>query len=74
MAPNVTFEVGGVDGPINIVFDSYGIPHIKATTTHDAFFGQGYCQGKERLFQIELYRRMASGTASEMMVFCTATD
>ncbi|MDP6605636.1 MAG: penicillin acylase family protein [Dehalococcoidia bacterium] len=59
--------VDGLDGPLRIVRDRWGIPHIKAASARDAFFGQGFCMGQDRLFQIELYRRMAHGTSAAMM-------
>ena len=56
--------VRGLDGPVRVVRDRWGIPHIKATSLHDAFFGQGYCIAQDRLFQLELRRRQARGTAA----------
>jgi penicillin amidase len=60
-------QVEGLDGAIRIVRDRWGIPHIEATTTHDAFFGQGYCLGQDRLWQLELYRHFAWGTAAALV-------
>jgi len=57
----------GLDGAVRIVRDRWGIPHIRATTTRDAFFAQGFCMGQDRLFQIDLYRRMAHGTSAAML-------
>lgn len=62
-----TTTVPGIDGPIEITRDRWGIPHINAQSTHDAFFGQGFCMAQDRAFQIELYRRMAHGTSAEML-------
>ncbi|MEZ4501129.1 MAG: penicillin acylase family protein [Dehalococcoidia bacterium] len=59
--------VSGADGPIRIVRDRWGIPHIQATTARDAFFGQGYCIGQDRLWQLELERQMARGGRAAMM-------
>ncbi len=59
--------VDWLDGPLRIVRDRWGIPHIQAASARDAFFGQGFCMGQDRLFQIELYRRMAHGTSAAML-------
>ncbi len=60
-------SLAGLDGPVRIVRDRWGIPHIDATTSRDAFFAQGFCMAQDRLFQIELYRRMARGTSAAML-------
>lgn len=49
-----------------VVFDEYGIPHIYAQNQRDAYFALGYVQAQERLFQMELYRRLVQGRASEI--------
>ena len=59
--------VAGLDGPLRIVRDRWGIPHIQAESARDAFFGQGFCMGQDRLYQIELYRQMAHGRAAAML-------
>jgi penicillin amidase len=59
-----TISVHGLDGPLRIVRDRWGIPHIDAGSVRDAFFGQGFCIGQDRLFQLELRRQMANGTAA----------
>ncbi len=59
--------VDGLDGPLRIVRDRWGIPHIRAGSARDAFFGQGFCVGQDRLFQLELRRQMARGTAAAFL-------
>ncbi len=54
----------GLDGPARIVLDRWGIPHIQAASARDAFFAQGFAIGRDRLFQLELRRQMARGTAA----------
>lgn len=49
-----------------VLFDEYGIPHIYAQNEQDAYFALGYVQAQERLFQMELYRRLIQGRASEI--------
>ena len=50
-----------------IVRDRYGVPHIFARNAHDLFFMQGYVLAQDRLFQMDLYRRAAYGTLSEVL-------
>ena len=42
------------------------MPHIRARTIEDLWFGQGYCHGQDRLWQMELYRLSSSGRISEI--------
>ncbi len=60
-------RVDGLDGPITIVRDRWGIPHIRAGSTHDAFFAQGFCMAQDRAWQIELIRQMAHGRAAGLL-------
>lgn len=55
----------GLSGPIEIVDDSFGIPHIRAQSIPDAFFGQGYVVARDRLFQIDLAYRRELGRLAE---------
>lgn len=59
--------VAGIDGPIEILRGTYGIPHIFATTPRDAYFGLGFCEAQDRTFQLEIFRRAASGTLAEAL-------
>lgn len=56
-----TLRLAGLDGAVEVVRDSLGIPHIKATTTHDAFFGQGFVHAQDRLWHMEYDRARALG-------------
>src|SRR5690625_1885548 len=47
--------------------DDDGVPHIKAENLKDLYTAQGYIQAQNRLFQMELSRRQASGTLSELI-------
>lgn len=55
-----------LSGKVSVIRDQYGIPHIKAGNTTDAFRAFGYVAASERLFQMEVERRMASGELSEI--------
>ena len=50
----------------NIYFDDYGIPHIYADNQHDAMVALGYVHAQDRLWQMELLRRIAPGRLSEI--------
>lgn len=56
----------GLDGPVHAVRDRYGMVHIHATTIGDAAFAQGYVMAHDRLPQLELLRRLSSGTLAEL--------
>jgi penicillin amidase len=47
--------------------DTRGIPHIRAQTDHDAFFAEGFVQGSDRLFQMDLFRRYIYGELAEIV-------
>ena len=49
-----------------IKFDEYGIPWIKTKNLNDLFFAQGFIHASERLFQMDLFRRIAEGKLSEI--------
>ncbi len=55
------------EAPIRIDRDRYGIPHISARTSADAWFALGFCQGQDRSFQIEGLVRVVRGTMSELV-------
>ena len=61
-----TLDVAGTSGPVTIRRDRYGIPMIEADDELDVFFGFGFCQGQDRAVQIDLSKRAASGTLSEL--------
>ncbi|UZK69436.1 penicillin acylase family protein [Sphingomonas sp. S1-29] len=64
-APVARRTVRGAGGPIEIIDDSQGIPHIRAGTKADAFFGQGYVVARDRLFQLDLSHRRSMGRMAE---------
>ena len=62
-----TVSVAGLDGQVEIVRDKNGVPHIFASTDNDAFFALGYVHAQDRLWQMELQRRIGAGRLSEIM-------
>jgi len=59
--------IDGLQEPVEILRDEWGINHIYAKNQHDLFFAQGYATAKDRLFQFEIWRRQASGTVAEIL-------
>ncbi len=62
-----TVNVEGLQEPVEILRDEWGINHIYAKNQHDLFFAQGYAAAKDRLFQFEIWRRQATGTVAEIL-------
>ncbi|MCH7879301.1 MAG: penicillin acylase family protein [candidate division Zixibacteria bacterium] len=62
-----TITLDGPRRPIEITFDSLGIPQIWAETFHDAYFGLGYQHAADRMFQLDLARRVSQGRLSEIL-------
>src|SRR5699024_8465491 len=52
---------------VTVITDDSGVPHIKASNERDLYITQGYVQAQHRLFQMEMSRRQASGTLSEVV-------
>ncbi|MFE8699483.1 penicillin acylase family protein [Cytobacillus sp. FJAT-54145] len=67
--PNIDGEVdlGVLIEPVTVIRDEIGVPHIKAENEHDLYIAQGYTQAQDRLFQMDLSRRQASGRLSEVV-------
>jgi penicillin amidase len=65
--PEGTLAGLGVTQPVAIVRDSRGIPHVRAQNERDLFFAEGYLQATDRLFQLDLYRRLIQGRLSEIL-------
>jgi penicillin amidase len=62
-----TVNIAGLHHPVKVTFDEYGVPHIQAKDAHDAYMALGYVQAQDRLFQMEMTRRVAGGTLSEIL-------
>src|SRR5215471_18734975 len=62
-----TLRTPGLSQPVEILRDANGISHIYARNEHDLFFAQGYVAAADRLFQLELWRRQATGTVAELL-------
>ncbi len=68
LSPSYSGNVSlALNDSVNVYFDAYGIPHIEAGSETDAFKALGYIHAQERLFQMELLRRVGSGTLAEAL-------
>ncbi len=66
MARGETVRLSGLTQPVEILRDKWGVPHIYAKNSGDLFFAQGYMAARDRLFQIDLWRRQNIGTLAEV--------
>ena len=62
-----TISVGGLSVPVHVLRDSHGVPHITAASMSDLFFAQGYVTAQDRLWQMDMARRVAAGELSEIL-------
>jgi penicillin amidase len=62
-----TVDLKGLQAPVTIIRDDWGIPHIYASNAHDLFFAQGYAHAQDRFWQMEFSRRIGSGRLSEVL-------
>ena len=60
-------SLSGLREPVEIVRDRWGISHIYARNQPDLFFAQGFNVARDRLFQLEIWRRQATGTLAEIL-------
>src|SRR5262249_14276833 len=60
-------RLAGVTAPVDIVRDRYGIPHIFAASLEDASFALGYAHAQDRLWQMEMNRRIGAGRLAEVV-------
>jgi penicillin amidase len=64
---NGKMTIPGLNDKVEIIRDSYGMPHIYAQTDKDARFALGYCMAQDRLFQMDIVRRAARGRLAEIL-------
>ncbi len=60
-----TVRIRGLDRPVLVVRDGWGVPHIRAATDHGAFFAQGFVTAQDRLWHMDRDRHRAVGRWSE---------
>lgn len=59
--------VRGLERPVHVLRDPWGVAHIFAESQHDLFFAQGFVAAQDRLFQMELWKRAGQGRLSEIL-------
>ncbi len=60
-------SIAGLEKPVEVLRDKWGVPHIYAQTANDLFFAQGFITASDRLFQLDLWRRQNSGYLAEVV-------
>ncbi|WP_414945416.1 penicillin acylase family protein [Amycolatopsis sp. cmx-11-32] len=62
-----TYQVPGLSRPVRMVVDHSGVPHIYARNIDDLFLAQGFNAARDRLFQMDIWRRSGLGLLSEIL-------
>lgn len=57
----------GLVGKVTVIEDEFGVPHIFAEKTKDAFFMQGFLHARDRFFQMDVTRRSVDGSLAELL-------
>ncbi len=65
--PSKQILIAGLKKPVEIIRDRWGVPHIYAQNADDLFFAQGYITAQDRLFQLDLWRRIGTGKLAEVL-------
>ncbi len=60
-------RVPGLKQPVEILRDRWGVPHIYAKNTDDLFLANGYINARDRLFQLDTWRRIGTGKLAEVL-------
>lgn len=63
---NGELELANISDEVTVFYDDYGVPHINAQNQKDAYTALGYVHAQDRLWQMELIRRIAPGRLSEL--------
>jgi len=62
-----TLKIAGLQHPVKVLRDRWGVPHIYAQNQHDLFFAQGFVTAQDRLFQMEFWKRVGQGRLAEVL-------
>jgi penicillin G amidase len=60
-------QIKGLSAPVSVTRDPHGVPAIEAANLDDLFFAQAYVTAQDRLWQMDVMRRFASGELSEIL-------
>jgi len=64
--PTEVHRVAGITSEVEILVDRWGVPHVTAGSQDDAFFAQGWNAARDRLWQLDLWKRRGDGTLAEV--------
>jgi penicillin amidase len=64
---NGRIKLKGLQKPVNVSRDEWGVAHIYAETQDDLFFAQGFVAAQDRLWQMDLWRRAGEGKLAELL-------
>jgi penicillin amidase len=59
--------IEGLQAPVSVRFDARGVPHLQAQNEQDLYRAFGYVHAQDRLFQMEIMRRLARGELAEVL-------
>ncbi|MEJ5865168.1 penicillin acylase family protein [Pseudomonas farsensis] len=59
--------LAGLQGPVSVRYDARGVPHLQAQNEADLYRALGYVHAQDRLFQMEIMRRLARGELAEVL-------
>ena len=65
--PQQQRRLAGLHDSVEIIRDHWGVPHIYAKNSDDLFFAQGYITAEDRLFQLDIWRRIGTGKLAEVL-------
>ncbi len=63
---NAAVNIPGLKAPVKVYRDAHGVPHIVAENEHDLYMVVGYVSAQDRLWQMDLLRRVTQGRLSEI--------
>ncbi len=61
-----TIDLDGLDAPVQVARDAWGIPQITAETAHDLFMAEGFVHAQDRFWEMDFRRHVTSGRLSEL--------
>ncbi|MGF6395222.1 penicillin acylase family protein [Pseudomonas plecoglossicida] len=59
--------VAGLQAPVSVRYDDRGVPHLQAQNEQDLYRALGYVHAQDRLFQMEIMRRLSRGELAEVL-------
>ena len=59
--------LAGLDEPVEVLRDRWGVAHVYAQSAHDLFFAQGFVVAQDRMWQLEMWRRNGEGRLAEVL-------